>query len=225
MVGRMNTIRLVLVLLREREVNSSPRPGMSPSKGTFSIVRRSFSSISPPSAMIWPSSTVTVVVISRLLSTSSGDVVDTGPAIELTSWRMASLMVPPALICGFTSSWIPTFWRWMVRKALSKLLLSASPVEIGTSWPTRIFACWLSSVMIDGVDSTFEAVSAFTALMTKPNTALLPRSPPNPKVPPVAPSRVCTAASRKAVAVSEPLSSFSPATAPATVSRLGAALL
>ena len=46
---------------------------------------------------------------------------ETGPAIELTSWRRSSLIVPPALICGRTSSVMPTFWRWTVRKVLSKL--------------------------------------------------------------------------------------------------------
>ena len=64
----------------------------------------------------------------------------TVPAIELTSTRRSILIVPPALICGCTSSVMPTFWRVVVRKVLSKFWLSASPVVIGTSWPTRMRA-------------------------------------------------------------------------------------
>ena len=81
---------------------------MSPSSGTFSMARRSFSSIRPPSAMIWPSSTVTVVLISRLLRMMSGIFwVTMEVAMLLTSCRKVSLMVPPALICGRTSRAMP----------------------------------------------------------------------------------------------------------------------
>ena len=226
MVGRMNTIKLVLVALLERERNRFPSSGMSPSSGVFSSVRRSFSSISPPSATISPSATETLVLISRLLMISSLDVRLTGPATELTSWRSTMVMLPPALICGRTSSWMPTFWRWMVRNALSKLFDKASPVVIGMSCPTNIRAGWLSSVITEGVDSTFEAVSAFTAFSTAEKMASEPRLPPMPKLPPFAPAMEASADSRSACVVGLSLpSSFSASTAPVMDSRLGAALL
>src|SRR3546814_786587 len=80
MVGRMNTIKLVLVRLLLRDLNNSPTTGMSDNSGIRSIVLRSLSSSNPPSANISPSSTVTVVSISRLLMMRSLESFDTDPA-------------------------------------------------------------------------------------------------------------------------------------------------
>ena len=154
---------------------------MSPSSGIFWSVRRSLSSSRPPNAMISRSFTVTVVFTSRLLMMSSLKSSLTGPTIELTSWRMSSLTWLPALICGFTSSSMPTFWRWMVRKALSKLFDSASPVLIGISWPNRIDPFTLSFTVSDGVDRMFDSLSSCTALMIAPSTRLLPISAAKPE--------------------------------------------
>ena len=74
-----------------------------------------------------------MVLISRLLMISSLKSSETGPAIELTCWRNSIRTSSPALICGVTSSSIPTFCRWIVRKALSKLPDKASPVDTGIS--------------------------------------------------------------------------------------------
>src|SRR5204863_5561544 len=63
---------------------------LSPSSGIFSIVRRSLSSSRPPMTVIWPSSGVKTFSNARLLRISSLLLLDTGPAIELTSRRTRS---------------------------------------------------------------------------------------------------------------------------------------
>ena len=191
----MKTIRLVFDRERLRDLKSSPSSGMSLSSGMRSIVLRSSSLSRPPIANISPSSTVSTVSNERLLMMRSLLRDETGPATLDTSWRRNSFTSPAPLTCGVTSSLMPTSSRWTVRKALSKLSLSASPVVIGTSCPTRNFAAWLSSVTICGVASKFDVVSDFTALMIAPKIVFLPISPTNPPKPPVAPSSEAAAAS------------------------------
>ena len=204
----MKTIRLVFtwVLLRER--NSSPSTGMSPSTGIFSSVRRSASSSNPPRATISPSPTVTVVRISRLFTTSSPLVEDTGPATELTCWRKSSRTAPaspsppsnpalPPLIWGVTSSSIPTFWRWIVRKAPASEPESASPVATGISFPNRIEAGTLSFVTMCGVESTLELLSEWIASISAPKKPVPPSAVAQPAMPPRAASAACAALLRK----------------------------
>ena len=116
-------------------------------------------------------------------------VADTGPAIELTSCRTNSLIDPDELICGFTSSEMPTFSRWIVWNALLRFAEdsdSACPVVIGISCPTSRCACWLSSVIRCGVWSRLDAVSLFTALTIAPRIVppTLPAPPMNPPLVP-----------------------------------------
>ena len=118
------------------------------------------------------------------------------------------------VICGLTSSWMPTFSRCTVRNALSRLLdarLSAWPVVIGISCPTSRCACWLSSVTMCGVWSRLDAVSLFTALMIPPRITLpnLPATPANPPVEPMIEVSACCA-SASLIVESVPVTTLDP---------------
>ena len=65
-IGRRKTIRLLLVRVRLSLRNSGPISGRSPRKGTWLTLPPYSSFSSPPSTMIWPSSTTTVVSIALL---------------------------------------------------------------------------------------------------------------------------------------------------------------
>ena len=65
-IGRRKTIRLLLVRVRLSLRNSGPTIGRSPRKGTWLRLPPYSSFSRPPSTMIWPSSTTTVVSIALL---------------------------------------------------------------------------------------------------------------------------------------------------------------
>ena len=58
---------------------------------------------------------------------------------------------------------MPTFFLSTVLKGLLLLEPTVEPVNTGTSWPTMKKASWLSSVVMLGVESTFELESFLTA--------------------------------------------------------------
>ncbi len=97
----MKTMRLVRARARPRERNRLPITGMSPSNGH--AVERAPVIVVEQAA---DADDLAVVDGDRVLDLALVEdqvleVVDeTGPAIELTSTRRSSLIVPPALICG-----------------------------------------------------------------------------------------------------------------------------
>src|SRR3569832_1510745 len=162
MSGCRNTIRFVLSLLVKLKRNRLPSSGRSPSSGTFCVLSRMLSVMSPPSTTTSPSSTSTPVRIERVLVMRSA--APCTPAARLSTFcSTSSLMVLPSLICGLTLRVRPTFLRLMVWKGLvgaaEPLTLVNEPVTKGTSWPFLFSVFWLSSVTRVGVDKTLVAPS------------------------------------------------------------------
>ena len=83
------------------------------------------------------------------------------PATPDTSCLIFKITELPSLICGVTSSFIPTSCLEVVLNGLALLVPKLSPVVIGISWPITKLAVSLSIANIDGVDKIFETLICF----------------------------------------------------------------
>ena len=185
----MNTIRLVLTLSTLRVLNSSPIIGIEPRNGTCCLLSRTSSEISPPSTMIPPSSTNTLVVIVRLFVIRSVALTCCELAARLeASCEILSATESPSLICGVILRMLPTSSRSRSGRGCSRRRRSPSvvncPVMNGTSCAILISASSLSSVTIEGVAMMLVLPMPFSARISAAQLVPFSTSWPTPSVSP-----------------------------------------
>ena len=112
-------IRLFLVEVALRVLNSCPMIGMLPRKGTRCSPLTLLSSIRPPSTTMPPSSISTLVVMVRLLVMRSTAPAGFWPMLELSMRDLQQHRRAFRVICGVTLRMVPTSSRWMVWKGFT----------------------------------------------------------------------------------------------------------
>ena len=163
---------------------------MEPRNGTCDLLSRSSSEIRPPSTMMPPSSTMTLVEIVRLLVMRSTATCALAAMLE-ASCEILSSTESPSLICGVILRMLPTSSRLIVWNGFTCPPAPEMPwfvywpVTNGTSCAILISASSLSSVTIDGVAMMFVLPMPFSARISAAQLVPFSVSWPSPSVRPL----------------------------------------